>query len=633
MSKAVKQRIHKELSEKDYLRPLYPHQKEAYLRIALEYAAGHTGVGVRAETGFGKSVLARTMVRSAYERLVTQYPNDIRKKILWLGENDHIIRNGREHCLKAGIPEHDVGVIKAYRSSSEFKFDVTCRVQVASIQTLNSSWEDWRKRGLMPCMDFQFIVVDEFHHFHNASQMYASVAAHYPKVRKLGLSATPEHKSGFDRNFTSLVLTENQRELAAMGYQPRWESYGIAAPIDRTKLAINTEGEFTQKAADEAAEALIKGDILKTWYEHVAQYHGRVPTILFAQSVAKSKEYADEINRTNLIVDGQPVRAVHIDGSMKADQLADALREFASGRACYLINCAKVTEGFDLGTVAESLGVPLASVGCVQDLSFVRSVKRHKQKVGRARGILVNGILTAFYLDHVGATGEHGYPDTPYEWTLTGKAQKAKGEPPTKLCPPEDLGCGRWINRFLPKCPHCGYDGFPIELEPELEAEDLHDREYQLVKLQSDNLTHFEALLSSEKTKGWAIGEFVKYSPSYQEMLQACRLADVDASQALQRWVEGQRIAKQDYKWLPKFANLLEILKLLAERSEQKAWKKVKYVKPLHTYRAWIILMRVTVSYSWKPSMEELLQIQKACGFSDKWAWAESQQQIARRGA
>lgn len=633
MSEAVKQRILKELSEKDYLRKLYPHQQDAYLRIALEFAKGHTGVGCQAVTGFGKSILARAMARSAYERLLSQYPNDNRKKLLWLGENDHIIRNGLEHCIKAGIPEHDIGVIKAYRSNSEFKFDANRRVQIASIQTLNSSWEDWRKRGLLPCMDFQLIIVDEFHHFHNASNLYSGITRHYPNVRKLGLSATPEHKSGFDRNFTSLVLTQNQRELAAMGYQPKWESFGIQTPVDRAKLATNSEGEFTQKAADEAAEALIKGDILKTWYEHVAQHHGRVSTILFAQSVAKSKEYTEEINRTNLIVDRRPVRAVQIDGSMKSYQLREALQSFASGEACYLVNCAKVTEGFDLSTVAESLSIPLASVGCVQDLSFVRSIKRHKQKVGRARGILINGVLTAFYLDHVGATGEHGYPDTPYEWSLTGRAQKAKGEPPTKLCPPEDTGCGRWINRFFKQCPHCGYDRFPVELEQELEPEDLHDREYQLIKLESDNLTHFEALLSSEKTKGWALGEFVKYSPSYEEMLLACKLADVEASFAIQRWVEGQRIALQDYHWLPSFVDLLTILSSLTERSEQKAWKKTKGIKPLHTYRAWVSLQRKALGYSWKPSMEQLIEIQKACNFSNKWAWSESQQLIARRGA
>lgn len=629
----VRQRLINDLQTKDYLQKLYPHQQDAYIRIGLEFAAGHQGVGCQAVTGFGKSILARAMARSAYEKLVANYPNDTRQKILWLGENDHIIKNGYEHCLKAGIPPHDVGVIKAYRSSSEYKFDANRRVQVASIQTLNASWEDWKRRGLIGCMNFQLIIVDEFHHFHNKSQMYSAISQYYPKARRLGLSATPESKYGFTNNFTSLILTESQRDLAQMGYQPYWECFGIQSPVDRNALATNNEGEFTQKAADEAAEALIKGDILKTWHQHVGSKHGKVPTILFAQSVAKSKEYADEINRSDLIVNASPLRAVHIDGSMKPWQLKEGLQKFASGEATFLCNCAKVTEGFDLSTVAESLGVPLASVGCVQDLSFVRSIKRHKQKVGRARGILVDGRLTAFYLDHVGATGEHGYPDTPYEWSLEGKAQKAKGEAPTKLCPPEDFGCGRWINRFFNVCPHCGYDRFPVELEPELEPEDLHDRDYQLVKLTSNNLDQFEALHSSERTIGWAVGEFIKYAPTYEEMLQAHRISSIDCSQAFTRWIEGQRIATKQWDWLPDFSEVLEILGSLADRAEQKQWRKIPGIKPLHTYRQWVSLQRRLHGGGWCPSMTELLEIQKAAKFSEKWAWRESQQLLVKRGA
>jgi superfamily II DNA or RNA helicase len=336
------QRIRQELKTLDYLQGLYPHQKRAYLEIGFAFVSGHKGVGCQAVTGFGKSILARAMARSAYEKLLINFPTDSRKKILWLGENDHIIKNGYEHCLKAGIPPHDVGVIKAYRSSREYKFDANCRVQVASIQTLNASWEDWKLRGILGCMQFQLIIVDEFHHFHNNSRLYEGITQYYPDVRKLGFSATPEDKSGFSKNFTYLVTTETQRELADMGYQPRWETYGIECPRDRYSLAVNSEGEFTQKAADEAAEALIKGDILKTWLRYVGNEHGRVPTILFAQSVAKSKEYTEEINRSAVVVDGKPVKAVHIDGSMKSYVLAKTLQEFASGEATFLVNVQRL---------------------------------------------------------------------------------------------------------------------------------------------------------------------------------------------------------------------------------------------------------------------------------------------------
>jgi superfamily II DNA or RNA helicase len=631
-----RERLLNDIASKPYLNELWEHQQEDYIKIGLEFAKGHTGVALAAVTGYGKSRLGRSLVRAAYEKLVTAYPDDMRKKILWLGENDHIIKNALEHLTQAGIPSSDLGVIKAYRSKSEYKFEPQKRVQIASIQTLNASWQDWERRGLMPVFDFKLIVVDEFHHYHNKSERYKPISQRYPTVKKLGLSATPESKYGFTDNFTSLIVSKTQKELAMMGYQPHWKCFGVPVPdgIDRKAMAVGADGEFTKKAAKEASDALKKGDIIKSWKNHVGDHYGRVPTILFAESVAKSKEYTDYINESGLVIDGQQVRAVHIDGTMPAYKVAEALTKFANGEATYLVNCAKVTEGFDLATVAQSLGIPLASVGCIQDLSFSNSIKRHKQKVGRARGIMIDGILTAFYIDHVGACDDdnHGYPDTTYEWNLEGNAKRKKGQPGGKLCPPENRGCGRYIDRFLMICPYCGYDRFPKKLEPELEPDD-HDINAELVELEQNALTYFTIMKRNEHIpgSGWAIGEFVKYSPTYKEMLEAHKIADLECDLALGMWIKGQRILKADWQWLPSFDEILEVFSTLAEVSDQKAWKKAKGVKPLHTYKRWCGIMEESYGRSWKPSMEELVKIQNASGFNNHWAWRESQQLVATR--
>lgn len=619
-----RQRLLNDLATKPYLMGLYPHQKEDYIKIGLEFAQGHKGVILAAVTGYGKSRLARSLTRAAYEKLSAAYSDDVRKKILWLGENDHIIKNALEHLTQVGIPSSDIGVIKAYRSKSEYPFEPQKRVQIASIQTLNSCWVDWQRRGLMPMFDFQLIIVDECHHYHNQSPRYKTISDFYPNVRKLGLSATPQSNYGFQKNFTSLIVSKTQKELALMGYQPEWECFGVPCKdVDRTAMAVGADGEFTKKAAQQASEALKKGDIIESWNKHIGSVYGRVPTILFADSVAKSIEYTEYINSANLVIDGQQVCAVHIDGTMRSRQVAEALTYFASGKATYLVNCAKVTEGFDLATVAESLGIPLASVGCIQDLSFSNSIKRHKQKVGRARGIKLGDRLVAFYIDHVGATDPkaHGYPDTAYEWSLTGEAKRKKGQPAGKLCPPENGGCGRFIDRFLMVCPHCQYDRFAKELERELEPDD-HDLDIELVKLEQTALDYFTILQRNQQVpgSGWAIGEFVNYSPTYKEMLEAHKIANLDCSLALSQWISGQRILKREWQWFPNFEEVLEILSTLAEVSEQKPWKKAKGVKPLHTYRRWRELRP-----GWVPTMDELVNIQNACGFNSHWAWRESQ--------
>lgn len=629
------QRIKQELATKDYLQKLYPHQQKAYLEIATHYISGKKAPIFQAVTGYGKSQLARAITRSTYERMLEREPDNIRAKILWLGKNDHILTNAYEHLLGVGLPENDIGIIKAYKSQSKYPFKPGKRIQIASIQTLQSCWDDWIARGLLYMMDFKFIVIDEAHNFCNNSKLYSGIIQHYPYARKLGLTATPYHKQGLNQNFDSLIMSLTQRELAHMGYQPFWEVFGTESPVDRKSLSIGADGEYTKKAAKDAADVVATkyGDIVKSWVQHVGDRYGHIPTILFAESIQHSKDYCDYINNADITIAGQKLSAVHIDGTMKAWEMDKVFEAILSRKATILCNCAKFLEGLDLATVAESRGYPKLAFGCVQDLTFVNSINRHKQKVGRARGFKVDGKLTAIYLDHVGASEAHGDPDTVFEWSLDGTPKKAPGEKPVKLCPPENGGCGAYIHRALMQCPKCGYDRFPRQLEEELESEDLHDRDTELVKLERTNLDYFRFMLKSEETKGWAIGEFIKYSPTYQEMLQACKLADYDCSFALQRWVEGQRIALQDYQWLPEFETVLDILKSLAECCEQKAWKKAKGVKPLHTYRVWVSLMRRANGTGWQPSMTELMQIQKACNFSDKWAWRESQTLLARRGA
>jgi superfamily II DNA or RNA helicase len=627
------ERIKRELETKDYLQQLYPHQKKAYLEIAEAFVTGSKAPVFQAVTGYGKSQLARAIVRSTYERMMKNDPNNIRSKILWLGKNDHILTNAYEHLLGVGLPANDIGIIKAYKSASKYPFEPAKRIQIASIQTLQSCWNDWKARGLLYMMDFQFIVIDECHNFCNRSKLYSGIIEHYPNVRKLGLTATPYHKAGLNENFDSLILSLTQKELAHMGYQPFWEVFGTESPVDRKSLAVGADGEYTQKAAKKAADAIATkhGDIVKSWLQHVGDRYGHVPTILFAESIQHSKDYCQYINDAQLVVNGKPLKAVHIDGTMKSWEMDKVFEAILTREATILCNCAKFLEGLDLATVAESRGFPKLAFGVVQDLTFVNSINRHKQKVGRARGFYWEGKLIAIYLDHVGASEEHGDPDTVYEWSLDGTPKKAPGEKPVKLCPPEDRGCGKFIPRFLMQCPHCGYNGFPKQLEEELKPEDLHDKETELVRLERTNLDRFMFMHKTQETKGWAIGEFVKYAPTYQEMLQACKIADYDCSLALQRWVEGQRIALQSYDWLPEFETVLDILSKLRELSEQKAWKKAKKAKPLQTYETWLKLVRSIKGQSWKPSMQELLAIEKTAKFKNTWAWSESQQLLKPR--
>jgi hypothetical protein len=332
-----------------------------------------------------------------------------------------------------------------------------------------------------------------------------------------------------------------------------------------------------------------------------------------------SKEYAD------CITNSSNYKAVHIDGVMGSDQIRDALRQFTSGEATFLVNCQKVIEGFDLATYAKSVGLGLKSVGCIQDLSPTLSVKRHKQKVGRARGFLWEGKLKAIYLDHWGAYKEFGTPDQPYNWSLEGVATRVGDT--TKRCPDEDFGCGATdVPRSARVCPHCGYM-FPATITVFEKGEETnHNKGIELIPIIPDELTLYNNLLSAEKRDGWAFSQFLNYAPSFQTLLAlTTQLPTPDVTTTFSQWITGQRKMYGD-NWKPSVIELLEVLEVVVRY--QKILKKTAKSKPLYIYTQWLTLMRDGRS-NYLPTSRELGAIAKVCGYGE--GWVHYQVQIAMK--
>lgn len=477
------------------------------------------------------------------------------------------------------------------------------------------------------------------HNCHHApSESSRELWRRYPKAKFIGWSATPEHKRGFVGQFDLIISGKSQIELAHLGYQPYWDAYGLNCPANFSKVKITNTGDFDTKALEKEitnSNALLQGDILPTWQKYVSDKYGIVPTILFARNVAESKHYANEINNAAISVNGKLISAVHIDGTMNKNTIAEAIKLFVSGEATFLVNCLKLTEGFDLATYAKSLNLPLTSIGCVQDLAPTASIKKHKQKVGRARGFKHNGKLIAIYLDHWGAHKEFGSPDCPYEWSLEGSA-KNKGKP-VKRCPDEDCdgndtwGCGAVdVPNDASSCPHCGFI-FPILIKDERTHNSSEnditaiDRSTELIPIASDLLNTFEQMLATERKPGWAIGQFITYAPDYQTLLAVQQRTNGKISDTFQYWLNGRRIKLNKFDWLPEFEEVLEILILLVRLNKEKRFKNLEQHKPAQTYQSWLRCVRKLKGQHWLPSDDELAEIAKVCEYDPKWAFAQKE--------
>lgn len=619
--------VEKTLREKvktiPYLSRLRHYQLEGFIKVILAITQGKKPIRHLC-TGAGKSIEQSSLVRYYYE-LNKKRVTD--RKILVVGEKDEIVINAREQLLNIGISPQEIGIIKA-----GYPLTLDKPIQIASIPTLRRRYEKWDNSDLDIAIKsdyFDLILIDECHHAHNGTdKSYRELWRRYPKAKIVGYTATPEHEKGFTELFDLIIPGESQIELAHLGYLPYWEAKGIKCNADLSNVK-KSKGDYDASALEaelQKSEALLQGDILPTWLKYVGHPYGKIPTILFARTVELSQEYADYIN------DKSEHKAVHIDGNMTRRQVVAALQQFASGEATFLVNCQKVIEGFDLAIYAKALGLELKSIGCVQDLAPTLSIKRHKQKVGRARGFLHEGKLKAIYLDHWGAYQQFGSPDQPYEWNLEGIATRVGDT--TKRCPDEDCdangtwGCGAVdIARTATKCPHCGFM-FPVTISF-LEDETVsHNKDTTLIPIEPEVLEFYNQLLSVEKSDGWAFQQLLTYAPTYQALLAIKTLTpNTDISVVFCHWVEGQR-KLYGRGWIPSFTELTQVLQVLMEYQEN--LKKCLRAKPIHTYKMWLTIVRQD-RRNYSPTQKELREIAKVCGYDLGWVHVQLHLEAKRR--
>jgi len=437
---------------------LRPHQEIAISKIRDSFRRGHRTPLLQAPTGFGKTLIAVDIIKSALAK---------GKRVIFIVDRIQLIDQTSEAMDKHDIPH---GVVQGdhWRVNNE-------PLQIASLQT-------FMKRRNKPEADL--IIVDEAHGLYKSFVNFMTRT--WNNLPYIGLSATPFTK-GLGKIYDDLIVVETTGSLIDKGYLSDFEAYG--APID-LKGVRTTAGDFN--GADLEAKVNKKkliGDVIKTWL----RLGNDRQTVCFAVSVAHSEAIVDEFMANG-------VSAAHIDAHTTPEDRERILTAHAEGDIRILSNVGITTKGWDSPDTT-----------CLIYARPTKSLMLHIQILGRVLRKSSCG-TPALILDHGNNIARLGFPTDPLpEYLCSGEREEMEAKQQEKTEKAEQLptpceACHHISVHFV--CPKCGHK--PAAM-PDVETVDV-----KLAKLKqvepSEKARWLGELLGYARSKGmndgWASHKF-----------------------------------------------------------------------------------------------------------------------------
>ena len=374
-------------------------------------------------TGGGKTAVAGEISRRMAKR-----HSDRKCIALYLVHRAELLDQTVKTLSKFGLGEM-VGTIA--RDMPEVRW---MPLQVGMIQTVVKRMErmDW----LNPMVIF----IDEAHHARAAT--WEKVLNHFPKARRIGLTATPARldNKGLGKFFESMCEGPGIRELIEEGYLADYKVFAPPPTIDMRKM--------NKKKQDEAVTGPVISSSIKAFERHAKNRR----VIHFAVSVRHSHEFVRQLR-------GIGIKAEHVDGETPGNLRAEIMRRFEEGITQVVSNVDLATEGVDF-----------PECDCIIIAKYTTSLTRYRQMVGRALRPKEDG-REALILDLCGVVSELGEPDEAIKWSLDDgwieEKEKNTGPPRFKTCP----NCEFLFPSSQTSCPFCGYElptVMPVELDIEL---------------------------------------------------------------------------------------------------------------------------------------------------------------------
>lgn len=426
---------------------------------------------VVASTGSGKTVMFSYITHGAAAR---------GNPVLIAAHRKEIIRQISLSLANFGV-EHQViaapQVVRAIMVAQFKKFGRTfvkpsATTMVGSVQTIVSRFETV-DATVARCPGKQLLVVmDEGHHV-VADTQWGRVMDRYAGGKGLVVTASPERLDGRGLGVGHGGYADTMIEAPPMSWMIE-HSFLSPYRIFTAPQQIDLEGVHTRMGdyvAGELQERVDKPSVTGDAIQHWRRHADGLRAIVFGVSISHSKHIADEFNAAG-------IPAAHIDGGIDDAERDKAIADFADGKLLVLTNVGLVSEGFDLGSIAQRD----VTIDCLIDLAPTQSLVNAMQRWGRVLRPAPG--KTAVILDHAGNVLRHGLPDEDREWSLEGRKKGKKRaandndspDVPIATCPK----CFA-IHRPAAECPSCGHIYPPKERKVE-----QHDG--QLVELGAEQL-------------------------------------------------------------------------------------------------------------------------------------------------
>lgn len=401
---------------------LRPYQADLVAKVRQAYRDGKRCPMVVLSTGGGKTMIFSHIAHNAAERdnavLIAAHRKEIIRQI-----SLSLARFGVEHQVIA--PPEKVRAIKVahYRAFGRSFVSSSSTTLVGSVQTIVGRFRDidatvnklserlGRKAKML-------VVMDEAHHVVQGTQ-WGQVMDHYvmdPHFNANGLlvTASPQRLDGTGLGLghggyaDCLIEGPSMKWLMGQGYLSDYVVYGTPNTIDTTGVG-HRMGEFIAKELEERADKpAIRDDTVRLYREHA----WGMRAVAFCVSIKASINLAATLNAAG-------IPAAHIDGGVDDMVRDQAIIDFANGKIWVLCQVNLVSEGFDLGSIAQMD----VTIDCLIDLATTESLVNFMQRGGRMLRPAPGKV--GIYLDQAGNFDKHGTLEMERAWSLVGGKKAA----------------------------------------------------------------------------------------------------------------------------------------------------------------------------------------------------------------
>ena len=350
--------------------PLRPDQQKVQDAVSARLRAGHRRVLIVGETGFGKTHLMASMMRSAASR----------------GMRSIFVTHKRELLTQASATFTGYGIDHGVIAPS-FSRQPEHLVQLASVATLA------REAGNLP--PARLVCFDEAHHV--AAPTWSAVDQAFGDAFRVGLTATPLRADGkpLGPYFDCIVQAPPGRWLEQMGFLAPTRHFAPRSTLDVSDVRI-ARGDYHRGDLGLAVgRSAIDRDALAAYQRLTAG----LPALAFASGLDHSERFVALCNAAG-------IPAEHVDGKTPTTERDGAIARFARAEINILSSVDLFAEGLDL-----------PGIQAVLMLRPTMSLSLYRQMAGRARRP-APGKRYATIIDVVGNWQRHGLANDVRQWSL-----------------------------------------------------------------------------------------------------------------------------------------------------------------------------------------------------------------------